>query len=305
MVAGADAMDTASFSHPDTNPAAVRAALATAGFEVTEPRPLRRTLLDTFDGRLNAAGLRLELQEAKGFELALAEAGAGTARVSVTGPPRFAGDLPVGPVRARLAPLLEIRALLPVMTVTGARSAALQRDRAGKVRVTAAVYEQLGVEGRSGTGPAWVVEVGELAGYPKEAGRTCALLEKLKLRRHATDVLDLLAAGAGVDLRGFPGSPAVALDVGEPALDGVRRVLDHLAATMEANWQGTVDELDAEFLHDLRVAVRRSRSVLAESKWVLASAVRDRYREGFGWLGTATGPARDLDVSVIEWDNYV
>ncbi|HJR25234.1 MAG TPA: hypothetical protein VJ804_07150, partial [Acidimicrobiales bacterium] len=47
------------------------AALARAGLELGPPVRLVRTVMDTFDGRLHAAGLRLELEEAPGFELVL------------------------------------------------------------------------------------------------------------------------------------------------------------------------------------------------------------------------------------------
>ena len=91
----------------------------------------------------------------------------------------------------------------------------------------------------------------------------------------------------------------------EPALSGYRRVLANLADTIEANRPGTIDDIDEEFLHELRVAVRRSRSVLAESEGVLPDDVRDAQREAFGELGQQTGPARDLDVYVAGWDSYV
>ena len=82
-------------------------------------------------------------------------------------------------------------------------------------------------------------------------------------------------------------------------------MLANLADTIEANRPGTIDDIDEEFLHELRVAVRRTRSVLAESKGVLPDDVRDAQREAFGELGQQTGPARDLDVYVVGWDAYV
>ena len=74
---------------------------------------------------------------------------------------------------------------------------------------------------------------------------------------------------------------------------------------MEANRQGTIDDVDSEFLHDLRVAVRRSRSVLSHGKRVLPAHGRDHFRAEFRWLGEVTGPVRDLDVYLIEWPDYV
>ncbi|HET9443903.1 MAG TPA: CHAD domain-containing protein, partial [Acidimicrobiales bacterium] len=227
------------------------------------------------------------------------------AHLGVAGAPRFARDLPAGPFRARIQPWLEIRALLPLVTVTARRTTAVRRDGSGKGRVALDLYDDVWVEGSSGAvAGGWAVEVAELAGYPKDARKARALLASLGLEP-AAGLLESAQALTGVDPRGFQGSPTVRLGAGEPALEAFRRVFANLAATMEANRQGTVDDIDPEFLHDLRVAVRRTRSVLAQGRRVLPVAVRDRYREEFGWLGGATGPARDLDVYVIEWEGYV
>ena len=51
-------------------------------------------------------------------------------------------------------------------------------------------------------------------------------------------------------------------------------VLRDLAGMVEANMPGTLADLDTEFLHDLRVAVRRSRSVLRELKGAFAARAR-------------------------------
>jgi len=295
------------FTASDLSPADITAALARAGFEVARPQNVRRTLLDTFDGRLHAAGLRLEVREAPGVELILAGGGRGPAHVAAADVPRLAGHLPAGPFRARLAPVLDVRALVPVVTVTARHTEAVQRDGAGKARATVSVYDRLEVEGRHGVAdlPAWAAEVGELAGYAKAADGARDLLVSLGLRPGTGDVIDVVATAAGIDLGGFAGSPTVALRRDEPALGAFRRVLANLTGAVEANWRGTVDDVDPEFLHDLRVAVRRSRSVLAQGKRVLPADVRDHYREEFSWLGSATGPARDLDVYAIEWESYV
>ena len=81
-------------------------------------------------------------------------------------------------------------------------------------------------------------------------------------------------------------------------------MLANLRGAMVANWDGTVDDIDPEFLHDLRVAVRRTRVVLANAKRVLPDDVRQRAREDFAWLGGISGTARDLDVYQIEWPDY-
>jgi CHAD domain-containing protein len=114
-----------------------------------------------------------------------------------------------------------------------------------------------------------------------------------------------LVAGTGVALHGYDDSPTVPLQPDDDALAGFRRVLANLCRTAFANLPGAIDDVDPEFLHDLRVSVRRTRSVLGQGKGVLPGEVRDQYREGFSWLGQVTGPPRDLDVYLLGWDAYV
>ena len=82
-------------------------------------------------------------------------------------------------------------------------------------------------------------------------------------------------------------------------------VLCDLAGMVEANLPGTLADLDTEFLHDLRVAVRRSRSVLRELKGAFppeplaTPARRPPVDPG------DHGPTRDLDVQLLDWDHLL
>ncbi len=84
----------------------------------------------------------------------------------------------------------------------------------------------------------------------------------------------------------------------------MRAVLLNLAVTARLNWQGTIDRVDPEFLHDLRVAIRRSRSVLQQARRALPPAVVAAVGTDLKHLGGLTGRARDLDVYLIEWGTY-
>ena len=105
-----------------------------------------------------------------------------------------------------------------------------------------------------------------------------------------------MAAAASSELR---------LDPREPAAAGFRRVLAQLAESIEANRPGVIEDAGPEHLHDLRIAVRRTRSMLAESKGVVPPDIRRDHRRAFGRLGQQTGPVRDLDVFQAVWDREV
>jgi CHAD domain-containing protein len=283
----------------------VAAALAGAGYEAGALRRTERTLLDTFDGRLHAAGLRLEVNSDGGaLRLTVTDGGPAPASVTVDRLPKTAGDLPAGPLRARLTGVLEPRALLPLVTVSSGYLRAVRRDAGGKVVVGVDIHDGITRAPGVPLSVPWSATVVAYEGYAKAAAQAARLLASLGVTDQR-DPLALAAEEAGVDLRGFQDSPTVTLDPGEPAHEGYRRVLANLAATIEANRQGTIDDVDSEFLHDLRIAVRRSRSVLSHAKGVLPAAGRERFGEEFRWLGATTSPLRDADVYLIEWPGYV
>lgn len=293
------------FTHGKIRSDDVVAGLAAAGFEIQAPTNLRRTVLDTFDGRLAEAGLRLELREGDGHELVLTDGAGGLARVGVTRCPSLAGDLPRGPFRARVGPVLGVRALLPMLSVTARQIEAVRSDRSGKILVRVVVQDELAIEAGRPASPGFGVEVNGLVGYEDAAVKARDVLRGIGLKPRRARLLDLVAEGAGVSLCGFDASPKVTLARDEPAGVGFRRVLAGLARTVDANLGGAVRAVDPEFLHDLRIAVRRTRAVFSESKGVLPRAPRSRFRDELRWLGAVTSAARDLDVYVIEWPGYV
>ena len=80
-------------------------------------------------------------------------------------------------------------------------------------------------------------------------------------------------------------------------------MLTGFAAAIEENVPGTIASIDTEFLHDLRVAVRRTRSILKLVGDVLPGQLAERFAPDFKWLGDLTTPVRDLDVYLLELDS--
>ncbi|MFQ5527236.1 MAG: CHAD domain-containing protein [Thermoanaerobaculia bacterium] len=81
-----------------------------------------------------------------------------------------------------------------------------------------------------------------------------------------------------------------------PETEAVAVILRTLLDVMEATEDGVRDRLDEEFLHDYRVAVRRTRSALALFKGVLPLEMHHQGGGFFKELGKRTNEARDLDV---------
>ena len=98
---------------------------------------------------------------------------------------------------------------------------------------------------------------------------------------------------------GYTGKVGAGIRGRQSAPVAVSVVLLDLLDTLEANVDGVLRDIDTEFLHDLRVSVRRTRSALK----LLGSVTPDatgHFRDEFKWLGDVTTPVRDLDVHLLE-----
>ena len=78
-------------------------------------------------------------------------------------------------------------------------------------------------------------------------------------------------------------------------------VLRRLLAVIRDNLEGSIEGEDDEYLHQLRIAVRRSRTVQRQLAGAFALGELPGFRSDFRWLQQATGPARDLDVYVSDF----
>jgi CHAD domain-containing protein len=178
------------------------------------------------------------------------------------------------------SPLAAARsALAPAFTVEQeARTGEpVVRDELGKIVC------RLSVAVAPGTG--WWVGLRPLRGYDEEGER----IEWLLVQHGFTPA----AEWSSVD---------VAMQPDERSDIVVARVLLRLREIQEQNLPGTLVGADIEYLHDFRVAIRRTRSVLREMRGVFAPADLERVRASFKWLQEQTSATRDLDVYLRDFE---
>lgn len=290
------------------------AALVTAGFERSRTGPVQRTVLDSFDGRIDGAGARLVVvSPGRDAPLDLVLTGAPAATLAVAAPPTTAADLPPGPLRSRVAAMLGERVLVPLVDVAGLVTELVRRDDAGKVTVRAAVWRDAAARGAgpqrdaatAHTALGSSVEVSPLLGYDEAFDEALAAIDALCAPTEWSSVEAAAADALLVSLHGFEPAPTVPLTADMRAITGFRAVFRNLVATVETMRPGAAAHLDPEFLHELRVAVRRIRTVSAASRQVAPRDLVDRISDDAKWFGTLTGAARDLDVYQLEWSTYI
>jgi CHAD domain-containing protein len=285
----------------------VRAALAPR-FSVApagRSRTLRLTWLDTFDWRLHQAGLTLVHavgSRVSDYTLTCDDGEQITGTASAVRWPALASALPPGPLRTRLEPVSSIRALLP--TARAASTVRQLRVLNDDLKTIAwLTVDHLSVPGPDPACLPARLAVTAVRGYQPQADRIIrALTEAAGLAPAAQPALDAVLAAAGRRPGDYSGKIDVELTAAMPARRAMQTVLLALLGTLEANVPGTMRDTDTEFLHDLRVAVRRTRSAIKLCGDVLPAGVAGRFRSEFKWLGDITTPSRDLDVYLLNYD---
>jgi CHAD domain-containing protein len=269
---------------------------------------LRRTWLDTFDWRLYRSGLTLEQIGRRGTADLVLTGRDGTVLAAEhlepgqTPRPAWPGlldTLPPGPLLDHLGPVVGVRALLPVARAVSAvaQRRVLNADEKTIARVT---VDRMSVSyPAAGTVPPRLV-VTALRGYEPQALRVADLLAAAPgVTEGGQSGLEAALAATGQRPGAYTGKVDVRLTPRMPAAAALAVILTSLFDTLTVNVPGTVRDLDTEFLHDLRIAVRRTRSALKLAGDVLPGDMAARFRPEFKWLGDLTTPTRDLDVYLL------
>jgi CHAD domain-containing protein len=302
----------------------------------TDPAPAdqRTTWLDTFDWRLHKAGLTLEYLPGRGgSELRLADrasAGRPPSPDGVTGGDTAAGVSPApdrgavqpvtgwqasrphllaelagGPVGARLARLVAPRALVPVATTTVTTTVYRLLNADSKTVARFMISRPRLVSGRQATPLPPRLVIAGVRGYPAQARRAERLLAAVPGLSPATEPLfaDALRA-LGRRPADYSNKIDAAITRAMPAARAGAVILLRLLDTIDANVPGVLADIDTEFLHDLRVSVRRTRSALKLFGDVLGLTRKELafFAAEFKWVGDLTTPTRDLDVHLLDFE---
>ncbi|MGO9188335.1 MAG: CHAD domain-containing protein [Streptosporangiaceae bacterium] len=305
-------------SAEDLLPAALAALsqVFTVTQEAGAPGARRRTWLDTFDWRLYRAGLMLEFEQARRDGRLLLSRADGTpqAEQPVTGwpPRRPALDLPPGPVRDRIMVLIRPRALLPIVRafstvrvtrLLNADGKTVARLAAEHITVTAVAASPTAVGPTAAGTTAELplrLAIADVRGYPGQARRASTLLAGVPGVSSASQgVFTAALTALGRHPADYTSGVDAEITASMPASVAVARLLLRLLDTLEQNVDGVLRDIDTEFLHDLRVAVRRTRSAIKLLGEVLPADLAEHYKTEFKWLGDLTTPTRDLDVHLL------
>ncbi len=243
------------------------------------------TYFDTPDLSLARYGITLRHRAEEGSRLWQLKIPSGAARIEIEVP-----GSPAHPPSELLAlVVVHLRGVKPVRVARlRTRRKTLRTDGAEIVEDSVSVIEGQRVKARFRE-----LEVELVAGGDE---RTLRRLEKRLLGVGAEPADFRPKLSRALDLGPFPGRSSLPLNA--PAQQVVGAALAKQHAELVAHDPGTRLGADAEDLHQMRVATRRARAFLRAARPLIDQEWADELRSELGWLGSALGPARDLDVLV-------
>jgi CHAD domain-containing protein len=256
----------------------------------------RFSLFDTFDWRLFrrslvlvASGNKMVLRKLNGRAILHS--------VEVSSPPVFSSDFPDGDLKEKLAPIVTVRAM----------------EKLAEVDTRSTTYRVLRRDGKIVA--RLVCEESRLA----DANERPAFCTSFRLRpvRGAPGSFPTVRKPWGKD--GPPGGKngniyrealkaagrtpgdystkvTIPFDARMRSDEAVKIILRFLLQVVRINEARLAEDRDTEFLHDYRVAIRRTRSALRQMKQIFPVEVARRFRKDFAFIGKLSNDLRDLDV---------
>jgi len=259
--------------------------------------------LDTFDWRLYRAGYVLAHVDDT-LELSDRETGTVVARAAAHNGTAMNGELP-GKLRGRLAGVLGLRALAAVASVDSSSVVLAARNGDAKTVARLVLSDSRVDHGGRRATLKYRLSVVPLRGYDRHASR---LSEELAgtagVEPISSSLFEEAVAATGRRPGDYTSKLSLDLNRDVSTYDAARLIYRTLLQVMNANRAGVVQELDTEYLHDFRVAVRRTRSALKELAGSLPVELENRFRDEFRRLGQVTTPTRDLDVCLLEFPAF-
>ena len=273
-------------------------------YKVEEPVSEKWIFFDTFDWRLFNKSLTLH-QSGQQLTLRRLTNGESIESIKWTSRPVFAWDFPDGTFRKRLQSITRARAVLMLGEVhTQSRTyRVLNTDLKTVARL---VYTQVRSQPDSNSplmGEYIILQ--PVRGYPRYEQQLTKELEEIG---HTTSIIEDIYTSAIKKTRIKPGSysPKLGLQL-EPSMRSdvaMKTIFRRLLKIMRANEAGIKADVDTEFLHDYRIAIRRTRSVLTQTKNVYPKEITNRFRRDFASMGQISNSLRDLDVYLLSEGSY-
>ncbi len=218
----------------------------------------------------------------------------------------FPEELVDGRLREILQSVADIRALIQIflLKTTRRKFDLCNKDRKTVLRLH--IDESVVIGNGMEKELPQIIYLEEVRGYNKAFAKVSKRLAETGLEKLDGGYAHFHLALSKIDKRPLDYSSrfAITMERGITVQQTVSSICIHLAEAMKKNLAGIIEDVDSEFLHDFRIAIRRTRSLLSQMKKFLPFEKYSYFQNEFKWLGAITGPVRDIDVYLLKKQQY-
>ncbi len=276
-------------------------------FSIKNESPIqnRQVFFDTFDWRLYDAGLLL-IKEKNDFLLCSLKTDLPIEKVTIKSQiqPKFWWDFPDGSLKDTLKKSLDVRALIPQVEIENVilHIRILNEDEKTILKVQ---FENVHlIQKKQKKKLIDCIKLLPIRGYSQEFNKFKSWLNKSGVNQQTHSVVLLALESVGKQPGIYTSKLNFILLPDMTAREATRVILKFLFQVIQQNVVGINADIDTEFLHDFRVAIRRTRSALSQIKGVFPREIRDRFKADFAVLQKKTNRMRDLDVYLLNKGKY-
>lgn len=288
----------------------IKSLISEFDFFIDKNKNVTRAYLDSFDSRLYKNNLQLiSERDVEEWKLILRSNKNPQSQrsVQIKKLPKFAWDIDSVIYRQKISEILGVRALIAQCTIYSLIHRLRYEDQEKKTCLHVFIENpQIQLLNNKIHRLGKRVILFPVTGYPEQLEKVSRYLVKHYQLNLASE--DQFITGMNA-LNIKPGTYSSKLDIKLSPKQSAGHALNiafrALLNTMLLNEEGVIQDIDSEFLHDFRVAVRRTRSVLGQLKHELPRNDVEYFRKEFGWLGAVTGPTRDWDVYLLNYSDYI
>ncbi len=264
----------------------------------------QQAFYDTFDWRLFNESLVLFTS---GNRLSLRELNNNNPieSIGIKSVPVFAKDFPKGSLRDRLSSVIKMRALLELVALSSGSTPYHVLNSDEKI-VARLFFEKIQLahekDPKEIAAYLWLKPV---KGYLKYSRDLTKRLEESGLTpARNEDLFSIAMEAAGKNPGGYSAKLNISLNPKMPANEATKIILRFLLQIIKINATDIEHDRDTEFLHDFRIAIRRTRSALSQIKGVFPKETTERFKKDFSFIGKLSNDLRDQDVYLLNEDAY-
>ena len=259
---------------------------------------------DTFDWRLFNKGLVLFESENRLFLRKLFKKKIINS-TDISSPPVFLWDFPDCELKELLTPVIKVRALIKLVEVHSCLKVHHILNQ-NKRAVTRFVYEEIR-QSQIKKEPLLIAYLWlpQTKSRSKDYRNMVARFTELGFtKRKKEEIYFRVMETAKKNPGSYSSKLKIQLIPEMRSDEAAKIILRYLLQIIKINEINLKKDLDTEFVHDFRVAVRRTRSALGQIKSVFPQETTSRFKEDFTFVGKLTNLLRDLDVCLLRENTY-